>query len=288
MISVWETETAKEIYYVNTAEYRAETPGIRVQAVCYSLLYPAWKNVSRPRPYYIVSLILSGHDLLSAPDGKELHLGPGSFKISDLNTPAEALQRTDRDTLERYFMLLEVTPLLTDMLSRMFPAGFPAFTAPFPARLKKCFEDLRDILSPPKKTDDILASAMAVRLFLEAARQFPHKSVPPPLGLALSYIDNHFCEPTLNRERVAAAACVSVSTLGRLFRAHLDTTIQERIASLRMAKAEHMLQFSDEPVARIAESCGYSYAYYFAREFRKHCGTAPRNYRERSGCGEKL
>lgn len=283
MKSVWETSTAHETYQVNTSSYSPALDGIRVQSFCHSFLYPGYKNTNQSYPYIMASLILSGCEEVVTPDGDTIRRKPGFFKLSDLNVTSERIYR-GQETLERYFLLFEVSPLLREILARLFPEKLPMFVSPAPERLRKCFEDVRDALSKDAKPDDTLVSGMAFRLFMEAARQFPRSPVPAPLTMSLRYIDNHFCEPGLNRERVAMASGVSVSTLGKLFRVHLKTTIQEQIATLRMAKVKHMLSFSVEPVSVIAESCGFSYSYYLAREFRKRFGIPPLQYREQTRC----
>lgn len=287
MKSVWETPSAKEIYYFNTASYNPAIDGIRVQSFCHSFLYPDWKNTNQSRPYIMAALILSGNEEFVTPDGNVVRRKPGCFKISDINIPSGNVY-FGKEILERYFILFEVNPLLLTLLSQMFPEGFPMFMSPAPERLRKCFEDVRDALAVDTKPDDTLAGGMAFRLFMEAARQFPRSPVPSALTMALRYIDNHFCESGLTRERVALASGVSVSTLGKLFRVHLKTTIQAHVSSLRMAKAKRMLSFSGEPVSVVAENCGFSYSYYLAREFKKHFGETPLKYREKTDCRTPL
>ncbi len=288
MISVWKTSGAEETYYINTSTYRPEMEALRVQAVCHSRLYPEWKNPHQARPYILASLILSGHDAFSSAETGPVRLRPGTFRLADLNVPSPHTHRTNIDVLERYFVLLEVTPLLQTVLNRLFPQGLPTFAATSPGRLKKCFEDLRDLLAPDGRPDDTLAGAMAFRLLVEAAGQLPRTAAPLALVRAQAYIDNHFCEKNLDRERIAAAAGVSVSTLGRLLRRNRNTTIQAQVTKLRLEKACHMLRFSDAPIREIANGCGYAYAYYFAREFKKYFGLSPHEYRTRNGCGARL
>lgn len=283
MKSVWETSTAHETYQVNTSSYSPALGGIRVQSFCHSFLYPGYKNTNQSYPYLMASLILSGEEEVITPDGDVIRRKPGFFKLSDLNVPSERIFR-GKETLERYFILFEITPLLRELLSRLFPEKLPMFVSPAPERLRKCFEDVRDALSEDARPDDTLIGGMAFRLFMEAAREFPRSPVPAPLTMALSYMDNHFCEPGLDRERVARASGVSVSTLGKLFRIHLKMTIQEHIAALRMAKVKHMLSFSVEPVSVVAKDCGFSYSYYLAREFKKRFGRTPLQYREKTRC----
>ena len=186
------------------------------------------------------------------------------------------------ETLERYFILLENTALLQNLLKLFFPTGNYGFYAADASRLKKCFEDICSLLKK-RKPDDAMLSAMAFCLLQEASFQQPRSMEPLALSQALLYVENHFCERELDRERIAAAAGVSISTLQRLFKKYKHCPAAEYITSLRMQKARHLLEYTHESVASIAEKCGYSYSYYFAREFRKSFGCTPKEYRQKNG-----
>lgn len=282
MKNIWRTENAYETYYINTAPYNVECQQIRVQAFCHSFLQPQWQSLRQSRPYILISFILSGSDAYSTGEQGHIRRSPGYFHISDLNFLAEDYRRSATETLERYFILLENTALLQNLLKLFFPAGKYGFYAENPPRLRKCFEDICALLK--KRTpDDVMLSAMAFCLLQEASFQQPKSSEPPALSQALLYVENHFCERELDRERIAAAAGVSISTLQRLFKKYKHCPAAEYITSLRMQKACHLLEYSRESIGSIAEKCGYSYSYYFAREFRKSFGCTPKEYRKKNG-----
>ena len=185
-----------------------------------------------------------------------------------------------RHPLERYFVLLHVNRFLRDLLVRLFPAGLSHGQAPNPARLKRCFEDIRKVLRKPGETDNVLLGAMGFRLLCEAAEQFaPSPGLPDTLNRALTHIDNRFCDPDLNRAEIAKAAGTSVVTLGKQFREHLHTTINHYITGLRLEKAVHLLEHTDLPVEAVSGQCGFTYAYYFARVFCQRYGRTPAKYR---------
>ena len=75
------------------------------------------------------------------------------------------------------------------------------------------------------------------------------------------------------------AAGISVVALGKLFRTSMQTTPGKYITSLRLEKARHLLEFSELPVAQIAEQCGFSTGSYFSKVFRTHLGGTPLEYR---------
>ncbi|MBR7143860.1 MAG: helix-turn-helix transcriptional regulator [Lentisphaeria bacterium] len=282
MKNIWRTENAYETYYINTAEYSIDQQQIRVQAFCHSFLQPQWQSLHQSRPYILVSLILSGSDAYTTGDLGHVRHSPGYFHITDLNFLSEDYRRNATETLERYFILLENTSLLQTLLKQLFPSGNYGFYSVDAPRLRKCFEDICQLLKK-RKGDEALLSAMAFRLLQEGSFQQPRCAVPQELNQALLYVENHFCERELDRERIAVAAGVGISTLQRLFKVHQHCSIGEYISSLRMQKACHLLEYTGESISLIAEKCGFNYGYYFARVFKKTFGCTPAEYRKRNG-----
>ena len=164
----------------------------------------------------------------------------------------------------------------------MFPAGLPSFYAVDTEKLKHCFEAIRDELSR-QDADDSRIGGYAYQLLHEAMVQFPEDPLPQPLVLAKNFINNHFRNVHLmTREEIAKAACVSISTLSNLFRTHLNTTIWQTICDKRMENVKQLLTYSNHSIEEIAHECGFNYAYYLAREFKKQFGITPLEYRKQS------
>ncbi|UED87979.1 AraC family transcriptional regulator [Streptomyces profundus] len=80
-------------------------------------------------------------------------------------------------------------------------------------------------------------------------------------------------------ERLAEAAGVSVSTLCRLFRAHVGLGPTAALERLRLARAEPLLWRSNLPLRAIAARGGFADAYHFSRRFSAAYGMAPRAFR---------
>ena len=271
----------KEDYLLNTAGFCPGQTGIRIHSFCHSLLLPDFRPNSALLPYILVSLILSGEDNYIDSDGDRILRKPGYFAISDLNQINQKTGRR-RHPLERYFVLFHVNRFLRDLLDRIFPAGLPKGQAQDPARLKRCFEDIRKVLRKPGETDNALLGAMGFRLLCEAAEQFsPHSDLPDSLNLALQFIDNRFCDPELTRTAVAEAAGISVVSLGNLFREHLHTTVNHYISGLRLEKAKLLLGQGKLPISELAAQCGFSSSCYFARVFKEKTGILPGDYRRK-------
>ena len=274
------TQSYQEDYLLNTSEYQKEVRMLRIHSFCHSFLTPQWNGDRYKYPFVLVSMILSGTNRYITADGDSVSQHQGYFYISDLNERKDESISLRTEMLERYFILLEVNPHLRVVLRELFPAGLPKFLSSEPERLKRCFEDIRRILRKKEEPDDILLGAMGYRLLCEAARQIsPASDLPEKLLLALRYIDNRFCSPTLNRRKIAAAGGMSMVQLGKLFQENLHSTVNRYVTNLRLEKAKHLLTHTGLPVKEIAGQCGFSYAYYFARVFRENTGVLPGKFR---------
>ncbi|MBO7329561.1 MAG: helix-turn-helix transcriptional regulator [Lentisphaeria bacterium] len=278
MKGIWKTKSAEEEYIVNTAPEKPDHCAIRIQTFCHSLFLPHKRLSGHPHPLMMCSMILNGNCEIISGDGDRQKQGPGFFSIHDLNLRHNN-QAQNKDILERYFILFEVTPLLNSILAQLFPGGLPNFQTKKPERLRRCFEEIRNTMQKGR-IDDIQLGAMGFKLLLEAAEQMPREPVPGTLLMALRYIDNHFSEPELDRTRIAMASGISKSMLGKLFRAKLNTTVLGYIRQQRMEKAKRLLSSSLEPVAMIAQKCGFPYGAYFARQFFQYTGQTPLEFRK--------
>ncbi len=66
----------------------------------------------------------------------------------------------------------------------------------------------------------------------------------------------------------------------RAFEAAIGCTPIAYVIQLRIARAAKLLRQTDDSVTEIAYAVGFNDSNYFARQFRKHFGVSPRNYRQ--------
>ncbi|MBQ4188180.1 MAG: helix-turn-helix transcriptional regulator, partial [Firmicutes bacterium] len=83
----------------------------------------------------------------------------------------------------------------------------------------------------------------------------------------------------LSLPMICDAIGCSVQHLSRLFRAEKDTTINEYVHSQRIARSRILLQDGSLSVAQIAAQVGYASLDTFSRNFRRHTGMSPSEYR---------
>jgi AraC-like DNA-binding protein len=98
------------------------------------------------------------------------------------------------------------------------------------------------------------------------------------LARALEYMEERLAEE-LSREEVARAAGLSPSHFSHLMRAKTGWSFTELLTRLRIDRACHLLTHTAEPLARIAQDCGFSDQSYFTRVFRRRTGQPPGDYR---------
>ncbi len=126
-----------------------------------------------------------------------------------------------------------------------------------------------------------------VELNQTAQRIFPTlspSSVAPSSNLvvkACDYIGENLSDYNLSLPLICEAVGCSVQHLSRLFRAEMDTTINEYVHTQRINRSIQLLENPSLSIAQIASQVGYSSLDTFSRNFRRQTGTTPSEYRNR-------
>lgn len=107
------------------------------------------------------------------------------------------------------------------------------------------------------------------------------------LDAALDFLHANYLQP-VSLEAVANAASSSPSTIKRLFRAHLSTSVSELLVQLRVGHACHLLVSTDKPVGLVANESGFANPGHFFALFRQSHAMTPSEFRHRyhlrTGC----
>lgn len=104
------------------------------------------------------------------------------------------------------------------------------------------------------------------------------QQVNPNMASLLEYIHEHYAEPITLGE-VARQFHFNVSYLSTYFASHNREGFNEYLNRLRMEKAKERLLMTDDAIADISESVGYSDQSYFTKVFKKMTGVSPGRYR---------
>lgn len=116
-----------------------------------------------------------------------------------------------------------------------------------------------------------LESAL-VRIRRAAADEEPQGD--PRLRRAVAFTLRHLHEP-IGPDEMAAAAALSPSRLGALFRQEIGVSPRAFLERQRIAKARQLLAMTDLPVKAIAAEVGFASEFYFANRFRQATGLSP-------------
>lgn len=85
----------------------------------------------------------------------------------------------------------------------------------------------------------------------------------------------------LNLKILSQTFAVSITNLKTAFRERYGCGIMAMFNRLKITKAKELLKDSELSVAEVAELLGFSTSHYFAKQFKKHTGLTPTEYRLR-------
>lgn len=121
-----------------------------------------------------------------------------------------------------------------------------------------------------------------VSLFYEflASNINPIKRKTPNLtDRAIEYVNLHYNESNLTVEKICSALNVSYSHLSRTFRKNRGITLKHFIIHTRLDAACRLLRESNLGIKEIAHMVGFVDNVHFAKTFKEHIKTTPKNYK---------
>ena len=103
---------------------------------------------------------------------------------------------------------------------------------------------------------------------------------PLPLRALQDWILSHL-GGDLSVEALAARAAMSPRNFARVFVKETGTTPAKFVERARVEAVRRALEESAEPLAVIAQRCGFGHPETMRRVFQRHLGVGPRDYRRR-------
>jgi AraC-like DNA-binding protein len=113
---------------------------------------------------------------------------------------------------------------------------------------------------------------------LPAMRQTTRAELYRRLARAKDYLESYYAHP-LTLVELAQVACLSPHHFLRLFKHTFQRTPHQYLTKIRLEKAHHLLTKRGCSVTETLLSVGFENASSFARLFRQHYGSAPRQLR---------
>lgn len=93
------------------------------------------------------------------------------------------------------------------------------------------------------------------------------------------YLDNHFTEE-IYLETLCDLFCMSKFYLTKEFKKAYGVTISKYVISRRIKYAKELLRFTDKPIDKISEICGFYDTSYFNKQFKTAEDITPFKYRK--------
>lgn len=150
-------------------------------------------------------------------------------------------------------------------------------------RLLKRFQELVQLHAGPSRLREPLALNALEEILLWCDLANPRgdtAGVDVRIRRALDFVCERFAEP-LTVARIASHCGLSPSRFAHLFRAQTGETPQRYLELQRLNRARQLLEFTQEPVAAIAQAVGFENPFYFTLRFKRHSGASPRAWRQR-------
>ena len=229
-----------------------------------------WHSHNCPELVYVTA----GENRTAFQNGTVFHCTPGCMLI----TPAEAVHRQfDLPYCELYYVGFESGGVEMDMSLRMLNLGRDPFFAVWISQIHDLITEEQNL----EEAGSILETLLMRLRRHDRERNFTEQK-HPALCRAVRFITEHFRE-SVNQDRIAAAAGLSVSRLNSLFRRDFGITPMQMLIRKRMEYARMLLADPMKTVTEVAQSVGYSDMNYFVRAFRMRNGITPAAFKKNIG-----
>ena len=258
-----------------------------------------WQNVSSPfvRLYYVTE----GSATISIADGPTLHLEPGRLYCipHHCRHSCQCLSDNFGHYYLHFYEEVNTGPSIFDILKLPYEVEGADVYGQLFETLSQEFADFRLSDYNPQHYDTVSGLNQKINSF---STLFPcqqmriqgfilmlisifmsHSTVKPwtddkRLSRVLNHIHGHL-DQDIPIEHLAHMACLTTSSLARVFQKELHTTPLQYINRKRIERAQLLLFTTRQTIQQIGYSVGFSNASYFVRLFRKQTGMTPQIYR---------
>ncbi|GCE12703.1 AraC family transcriptional regulator [Tengunoibacter tsumagoiensis] len=244
---------------------------------------------------WLLTYTIQGTGLYRQP-GLELHTQPGDLILLD---PHALHDYSVPDGAYWEFHWVHFQPRLTWFNWWHLPAiGQGLFRYHLQTNQERCtqaFARLHEAIKPQPATvnsqhalgPSLIQQELALNgleeIFLLAAHeqaQQPLRQFDPRIQTILNLITQDLKAP-YDLHLLARQVALSPSRLSHLFKQEIGDSVMNVLLSLRLRNAARLLEFSALSINTIAEEVGFHSAFYFSRQFHRHFGTSPSDYRAR-------
>lgn len=215
--------------------------------------------------------------------GRTHSVGPGDLVWINCQQPHEHGALAE-DPWEVYWVRIE-GPRLEAMCRMLSVQDAPVFTAVGRETVGTVFEEVFQRMQGAAPEEPAMIHAAVARLIASAfcARQRSGPTqdpVPQSLRKPLEWMRLFYFEST-RVEQLARMAGLSAPHFSRLFKATFGTSPIDWLRRERISQSKRRLVESSDSIKQIAEQVGYSDRFFFSKDFKRHTGVTPGQFRLR-------
>lgn len=161
-------------------------------------------------------------------------------------------------------------------------------TLPYSDSLHDYIKNFRNEFSSAEPQDDFILKPLRDLICAELIRSAVSsrcdsrkegKGYAPGISRVLKYINENY-DKEISVDELAKICGLSKTYFSSTFKSIFGKTPKAYVNALRMSKAKNMLEFSDVPIKKIANSCGFSNLNTFFCAFKKSTDMTPSEFKE--------
>ena len=150
-------------------------------------------------------------------------------------------------------------------------------------RARQCFLKLRsDALGTAELSRELALNGLEEILLLAVREGADGRPLDPRVRRVLDLVSSDLAAD-YDVAGLAREVAISPSRLSHLFKQEIGEPVMGAVIRLRLSQAARLLEHTVDDVGSVAREVGFSSPYYFSRQFRRHYGMSPRQYRARAG-----
>jgi AraC family transcriptional regulator of arabinose operon len=224
-------------------------------------------------------------DCLVRYPGGELKMRPGDIFLYQPGTPQDYGQHDKKGRWKQVWVhWIPGTPVLEWLAWPELSPGLKHLFLPVEIRrmvlkeLSLTHSALRS--NVPQK--EFLATNAVERALLYCSQVNPREENPrrhPRIQQAADELAQN-TRDQLSLETIARRFGFSRSRFATLFRQQMGQPPGQYLESQRLVQARHLLAYTNQTLAQIADHVGFSSPFYLSLRFKKHYGQSPRDYRQ--------
>lgn len=134
-------------------------------------------------------------------------------------------------------------------------------------------------MGDPKEIENLMKDMF--RSYCRLVRKHSMKEYSPIVQKTITFIESDLSS-NLTLNTLSQLLNVSGGYLSTIFKKETGTTVTEYIRDKRMKHAAYLLSSTHLQIQTVALHCGIMDVQYFSKQFKKHTGMTPKEYRENS------